>query len=372
MNRNQTSLAAAIILSSCVFVGEAFVPTFPTQSQVGASCCGHRPVHHAHKSSFAGTQAVVMGSVSTGTGTSLSMMGGNGNLFDRFSRVLRSNINKLVSSIENPEKVIVQAVDDMQVNGSICHLLPLLVSVLLHKLISSLCFLFDFFLVESTLLAQSDLIKVRQAYAEAAASQRRLQRQKDQIEAIASDWYNRAQLALQRNNEGLAREALARRQAELDKANTLRMQMGTQNVAVEKLYAAMLALENKIREAAATKEQLVARARTAKTTAAVNDMLSGLTGKTAMDAFHRMQEKVEALEAAAEASAEMSLLPSSGIASTLESEFQMLEQSSAVDLELEKMKKSINETRMLGSSIGMEDSFRERIKIPVGQGAKIF
>ena len=226
--------------------------------------------------------------------------------------------------------------------------------------------------MESTLLAQSDLIKVRQAYAEAAASQRRLQRQKDQIEAIAIDWYNRAQLALQRNNEGLAREALARRQAELDKANTLRMQMGTQNVAVEKLYAAMLALENKIREAAATKEQLVARARTAKTTAAVNDMLSGLTGKTAMDAFHRMQEKVEALEAAAEASAEMSLLPSSGIDATLESEFQMLEQSSAVDLELEKMKKSINETRMLGSSFGMEDSFRERIKIPVGQGANIF
>jgi phage shock protein A len=213
------------------------------------------------------------------------------------------------------------------------------------------------------------LIKVRQAYAEAIASQRRLQRQKDQVEGIANDWYHRAQLALQRNNEGLAREALARRQLELDKANTLRMQIDTQNVAIDKLYTAMNALENKIREAAATKEQLVARARTAKTTAAVNDMLSGLTGKTSMDAFNRMQEKVEALEAAAEASAEMSLLPS-GVDSSLESEFRMLEQSSAVDLELEKMKKSINETRMLGSSMSnMEESFRERVKIPVGQGA---
>lgn len=213
------------------------------------------------------------------------------------------------------------------------------------------------------------MIKVRQAYAEAIASQRRLQRQKDQVESIANDWYHRAQLALQRNNEGLAREALARRQLELDKANTLRMQMDTQTVAVDKLYTAMNALENKIREAAATKEQLVARARTAKTTAAVNDMLSGLTGKTSMDAFNRMRDKVEALEAAAEASAEMSLLPS-GVDSSLESEFRMLEQSSAVDQELEKMKKSINDTRMLGSSSmsNMEESFRERVKIPVGQG----
>jgi len=211
-------------------------------------------------------------------------------------------------------------------------------------------------------------VKVRQAYAEATASQRRLQRQKDQLEAIANDWYNRAQLALQSNNEGLAREALARRQAELDKANTLRMQIESQKVAVEKLYSAMNALEERIREAAATKEQLVARARTAKTTAAVNDMLSGLTGKTSMDAFNRMQQKVEALEAAAEVSAEMSLLPN-GVDASLESDFRMLEQSSAVDQELEKMKQSMNETRMLGAS--MEDSFRERVKIPVGQGEKI-
>lgn len=54
-----------------------------------------------------------MGATPTTT-TSLSMVG-NGNLFDRFARVMKSNINKFVSSIENPEKVIVQAVDDMQV-----------------------------------------------------------------------------------------------------------------------------------------------------------------------------------------------------------------------------------------------------------------
>jgi len=216
--------------------------------------------------------------------------------------------------------------------------------------------------------AQNDLVKVRQAYAEATASQRRLQRQKDQLDAIASDWYDRAQLALKRNNEGLAREALARRQSELDKAETLRLQIDSQMAAINKLYEAMNALELKIREAASTKEQLVARARTAKTTAAVNDMLSGLTGKTAMDAFNRMQEKVEALEMAAEALAEMSLLPSMDL--SLESDFRLLEQSSAVDKELEEMKSRMNnETRMLGSST--EERIRERVRIHVGQGEKI-
>lgn len=48
------------------------------------------------------------------------------------------------------------------------------------------------------------------------------------------------------------------------------------------------------------KDTLIARARTAKTTTQVNDMLGSITGTTSMDAFDRMQEKVENLEANAE------------------------------------------------------------------------
>ena len=46
------------------------------------------------------------------TSTSLGM---KGNLVDRFIRVFNANVNKLVSGLEDPEKVIVQAVEDMQV-----------------------------------------------------------------------------------------------------------------------------------------------------------------------------------------------------------------------------------------------------------------
>merc|ERR1712125_273627 len=98
---------------------------------------------------------------------------------------------------------------------------------------------------------------------------------------------------------------------------------------------AMTALESKIKEAVSKKQQLIARAKTAKSMQQVNDMLSGLgAGKNSMSAFVRMEEKVEALEAAAEASTDMTLIPDS----TMESEFQLLEQSSEVENELRKMK----------------------------------
>lgn len=107
-------------------------------------------------------------------------------------------------------------------------------------------------------------------------------------------------------------------------------------------------------ESRAKKEQMVARARTAASTQKVNDMLGGVTGKTSMDAFNRMEEKVEALEAAAEVSAEMGsmggmALPGSSEGS-IEKQFKLMESGSAVDDELSQMKK------LLGGSADAEDT----------------
>merc|ERR1712216_293437 len=95
-------------------------------------------------------------------------------------------------------------------------------------------------------------------------------------------------------------------------------QIDAQASNIDTLYDGMCALEKKIAEASGKKAQMKARARTAKSTQKINDMLSGLTGRTSMDAFNRMEDKVLALEAAAEVSTEMAqntisaaLLPSS-------------------------------------------------------------
>lgn len=226
----------------------------------------------------------------------------------------KSNLNNVLKTLEDPEKIMNQAVEDMQ----------------------------------------TDLVKIRQSYAEVTASQRRFVKQKEQADAMGDDWYKRAQLALEKGNDDLAREALTRRQQQIDAAADLQTQIDMQNASIDKLYEGMQVLESKIMESRAKKEQMVARARTAQSTQKVNDMLGGVTGKTSMDAFNRMEEKVEALEAAAEVSAEMgslggNALPGSAEGS-LEKQFKMLESGSSVDDELSNMKKMLGGSSDAGSS----------------------
>jgi len=195
---------------------------------------------------------------------------------------------------------------------------------------------------------QTDLVRVRQTYAEVTATQRRMASSKRQLESQADDWHSRAKLALKRSNEGLAREALARREALLNQATGIGNQIDAQAKNIDTLYEGMMALEKKIVEAKGKQNEMAARARTAKSTQKINDMLGGLTGKTSMDAFNRMEDKVLALEAAAEVSVEMAKNTMSGAlapskndktsASSVEMQFRMLEASDSVDKELEKLK----------------------------------
>jgi len=224
------------------------------------------------------------------------------NLFDRFARVAKSNLNDLANKLEDPEKIMDQAIEEMQ----------------------------------------NDLVKIRQSYAEVTATQRRLLKQKEQCDAMAQDWYKRAQLALEKGNDDLAKEALQRRQQQTDEANNLQSQLDSQADSLDKLFEGMKMLEKKISENKAKKDQMVARARTAQSTQKVNDMISGVTGKASTDAFARMEQKVEALEAAAEVSAEMgsitgNALPGSSGAS-IEDQFKALEAANEIDDELAKMK----------------------------------
>ena len=61
------------------------------------------------KSAFVGTQVATPGFTSSSS-TALNM-----NLFDRFSRVAKSNLNNVLKNLEDPEKIMTQALEDMQV-----------------------------------------------------------------------------------------------------------------------------------------------------------------------------------------------------------------------------------------------------------------
>jgi len=225
------------------------------------------------------------------------------NLGDRFVRLVKSNVNQALGAMEDPEKVLEQAVADMQ----------------------------------------RDLTKVRQAYAEVSASSKRAEEQSKLAQGEADKWYQRAQLALEKGEEELAREALGRRSQQLELVDNLRGQVEGNAGSLTSLYDSMKELEAKMAEAKAKKDQIIARARTAKAATKVNDMLSGIGDGSSMAAFDKMAEKVDKLEAEAEVSKQLAASSSSsgiGSGSSLDAQFKALERG-GVDDELEKMKRNI-------------------------------
>ena len=222
------------------------------------------------------------------------------NLGERFVRLVKSNVNQVISNLEDPEKVLEQAVADMQ----------------------------------------KDLVKVRQAYAEVSASQKRMQKQSLEAEAEAAKWYQRAQLALEKDEEDLAREALTRRKQQQEIFDSLQDQIEGQEESIQSLYDSMKELEAKMAESKAKKDQIIARARTAKAATKVNDMIAGVGSGNSMAAFDRMSEKVDQLEAEADVSKQLAL--SGGAKSpALEDQFKALEAGGSVDDELDAMKKAL-------------------------------
>ncbi|AFZ14666.1 phage shock protein A (PspA) family protein [Crinalium epipsammum PCC 9333] len=215
-------------------------------------------------------------------------------LIDRIFRVIRANINSLVSQTEDPEKILEQAVSEMQDN----------------------------------------LIQLRQAVAGAIATQKRTERQSRQNQSTAEEWYRRAQLALQQNQEELARQALTKRKSYQETAEALQAQLEQQSSIVTRLKQDMRTLESKISEAKTKKDMYIARARSAEATQRLNEMLGNVTTGNTLGAFERMEEKVIQLEAQSEAIASLGT-------ADLEKKFLTIEDTDDIDTELASMKAQI-------------------------------
>ena len=90
--------------------------------------------------------------------------------------------------------------------------------------------------------------------------------------------YKRAQLALEKGDEDLAKEALSRRQIQTEIVENTAKNIEMQEQAIDKLYTSMMALQEKIETAKREKDIMIARAKTAKTSVQVNDMLNQVSG----------------------------------------------------------------------------------------------
>ncbi len=214
----------------------------------------------------------------------------------RILRIIRANINSLIGNAEDPEKILQQAVIEMQEN----------------------------------------LIRLRQGVAQAIATQKRTERQALAAQSTSEEWYRRAQLALQQGNEVLAREALTKRKAYQETAKALFGQIEQQNDVVARLKKDTRSLELKIGEAKTKKDMYIARARSAEATVRLQDMLDTSSATSSLGAFERMEDKVLQIEAQSEAIAVLGT-------DDLQKQFDSLESDGDIDTELAAMKGQVLE-----------------------------
>ena len=212
-------------------------------------------------------------------------------IFDRLSTLLRSNINDLISRAENPEKMLNQLILDMK----------------------------------------GQLAKAKQQVAAAIADEKMLYQRYQDNEAKAADWQQRAELAVEKGQDDMAREALSRRNAFQQTASGFKEQYDQQAAQVEQLKEALHQLEAKIQDAQTKEDLLIARSRRAKAETQIRSTLSGLDQSSALASFQRIEEKVSQQEARAAALGELD-------SDTMEHRFQLMEQESEVGRQLAELK----------------------------------
>ena len=223
-------------------------------------------------------------------------------MFDRFRRVVKSNINDMISKAENPEKMLTQLIEDM--NGQ--------------------------------------LSESKKAVASAIADEKQLERQLLQQRSQAEDWEKRAVLAVQDGKDELAKRALVRKK-ELDEyVSGYQEQWQAQSSSVEQLKGALRDLTQKIEEAQRKKNILIARAKRAEAQQRIQANLSTSRDTSAFEAFDRMAKKVDQIEAQADAEQEINELDSGD--KELKREFQQIEGNEpSADRLLEDLKKKMGQ-----------------------------
>ena len=169
---------------------------------------------------------------------------------------------------------------------------------------------------------QQQLVEAKKQVAVAIADEKRLQKQYNAELDKAKEWERKAMLAVRAGDDALARQALVRKQEHENIAAQFQQQWIAQKAAVDKRKDALRLLANKIEEAKRKKNILIARKKRAEAQRQIASRMQGLGDTSAFDTFDRMAERINMLEAEAEAGAELAGEISGD---TLESRFLQLE-----------------------------------------------
>ena len=221
-------------------------------------------------------------------------------LFDKFRRLIKSNLNDMISRAEDPEKMLNQLISDMN----------------------------------------QQLIDSKKSVASAIADEKKLERQIQNSREQANEWERKATLAVKAGKDDLAKEALARKQEAENEAQEYHKQWEQQHESVEKLKTALRNLQQKIEEAQRKKNLLVARSKRAEAQKKIQETVGGMYNTSPFEAFDRMSQKMDQMEAENEAYQE---LEDTSQEDDVERQFQELEGSGSgnTDRMLEELKQRV-------------------------------
>lgn len=218
-------------------------------------------------------------------------------IFQRAGDLVKANINDLLDRAENPEKMVKQIIIDME----------------------------------------KELQQCTDALGQAMGSQRQMKKQLDKAKAESQEWENKAKMALKAGKQDLAKQALAKK-VNADKQVEQFQPMYDQCTAqVDTIRGQVDALKMKLDEARSRQSTLIARSKMADAQKSMAKTLGSMDSSSAFSKLDKMEEKIEAKEAQADAFSDLA-----GTANSTEDPFAELEANSAVDDELARLMAEMN------------------------------
>ena len=212
-------------------------------------------------------------------------------LLERVATLIRANLNDLVDKAENPEVMIKQVILDMQ----------------------------------------NQLLQVKTQVAISIADQHVLEKKLRENEESEQQWVRRAEMAVDKKDDALARAAVERSMSYKQMSESFRQQVDDQKTQVENLKQALLKLQQKLVEAQNKSDMLMAQHRRSRAMGKAQEASAVMGDDSKSAAFDRMKNKVQHTEAAAQAQSEL-------LADDVEDRFAAMEKEREIDRLLNEIK----------------------------------
>jgi phage shock protein A len=212
-------------------------------------------------------------------------------VLERIATLVRANLNDLIDRAEDPEKMIKQVILDME----------------------------------------NQLMQVKTQVAISMADQHLLQKKQQAQADKAAEWMRKAELAVGKGQDDLARSALERYQSFTRLAESYNRQVADQRLQVDTLRNALDKLDQKLGEARAKSDLLLAQHRRARALSKASDAQLKVGDRSTVATFDRMHHKVMRSEAVSHARAEL-------VADDVDRRFDVLEKEDEIGRLLDELK----------------------------------